>query len=133
MNKENKEHEDELNKWQKENHMKFIFTTSDIKDIIEIMQTHPEQYLILTPIEEEALTKIFENLKSKFRRIAIIAKLAHTEDKRIYIKDLNYIISSDYETSRTCQTQYNYYANSSFALSYNNINDTILSLAKKLI
>ena len=85
------ENQEELIKWQEENNMKFIFATSDIKDIIEIMQTHPEQYLILTPIEEEALVKIFENLKTKIKRIAIIAKLAHTEDKRIYIKDLNYI------------------------------------------
>ena len=85
------EYEEELTKWQIENNIKFIFATSDIKDILEIMQTHPEQYLILTPIEEEALIKIFENLKTKIKRVAIIAKLAHTEDKRIYIKDLNYI------------------------------------------
>ena len=85
------EHKEELTKWQTENNMKFIFVTSDIKDILEIVQTHPEQYLLLSPIEEESLIKIFENLKSKIKRIAIIAKLAHSEDKRIYIKDLNYI------------------------------------------
>ena len=85
------EHKEELTKWQTENNMKFIFVTSDIKDILEIVQAHPEQYLLLSPIEEESLIKIFENLKSKIKRIAIIAKLAHSEDKRIYIKDLNYI------------------------------------------
>ena len=85
------EEEENLTKWQIENNIKFIFATSDIKDIIDIMQSHPEQYLILTPIEEEALIKIFTNLKSRIKRIAIIAKLAHSEDKRIYIKDLNYI------------------------------------------
>ena len=55
------------------------------------MQKHPEHYLLLSPIEEEGLLKILENLKSKIKRIAIIAKLAHSEDKRIYLKDLNYI------------------------------------------
>jgi hypothetical protein len=52
---------------------------------------HPEQYLLLAPIEEESLLKVFENLKAKIRKKAIIVKLAHSEDQRIYIKDLNYI------------------------------------------
>ena len=85
------EHEVLLSKWQNDNNMKFIFVTSDIKDILEIVQKHPEQYLLLSPIEEEGLIKILENLKTKIKRIAIIAKLAHSEDKRIYLKDLNYI------------------------------------------
>ena len=85
------ENGDILLKWKDENNIKFIFITSDIKDIIDIMQNHPEQYLILSPVEEESLIKVFENLKSKIKRIAIIAKLAHQEDKRIYVKDLNYI------------------------------------------
>jgi hypothetical protein len=82
---------DILLKWKDENNIKFIFITSDIKDIIDIMQNHPEQYLILSPVEEESLVKVFENLKLRIKRIAIIAKLAHQEDKRIYVKDLNYI------------------------------------------
>ena len=82
---------DVLLKWKDENNIKFIFITSDIKDIIDIMQNHPEQYLILSPVEEESLIKVFENLKLRIKRIAIIAKLAHQEDKRIYVKDLNYI------------------------------------------
>jgi hypothetical protein len=82
---------DILLKWKDENNIKFIFITSDIKDIIDIMQNHPEQYLILSPVEEESLIKVFENLKLRIKRIAIIAKLAHQEDKRIYVKDLNYI------------------------------------------
>lgn len=82
---------DILLKWLNENNIKFIFITSDIKDIIDIMQNHPEQYLILSPVEEESLIKVFENLKLRIKRIAIIAKLAHQEDKRIYVKDLNYI------------------------------------------
>lgn len=82
---------DILLKWLDENNIKFIFITSDIKDIIDIMQNHPEQYLILSPVEEESLIKVFENLKLRIKRIAIIAKLAHQEDKRIYVKDLNYI------------------------------------------
>lgn len=85
------EDEDILLKWKDENNIKFIFITSDIKDIIDIMQNHPEQYLILSPVEEESLVKVFENLKLRIKRIAIIAKLAHQEDKRIYVKDLNYI------------------------------------------
>lgn len=85
------ENGDILLKWKDENNIKFIFITSDIKDIIDIMQNHPEQYLILSPVEEESLIKVFENLKLRIKRIAIIAKLAHQEDKRIYIKDLNYI------------------------------------------
>ena len=85
------EEQELLLKWQEENHMKFVFVTSDIKDIVDIMQTHPEQYLILSPIEEESLLKIFDNLKTKIRKKAIIVKLAHSEDQRIYIKDLNYI------------------------------------------
>lgn len=85
------ENEDILLKWKDENNIKFIFITSDIKDIIDIMQNHPEQYLILSPVEEESLIKVFENLKLRIKRIAIIAKLAHQEDKRIYVKDLNYI------------------------------------------
>ena len=82
---------DILLKWKDENNIKFIFITSDIKDIIDIMHNHPEQYLILSPVEEESLIKVFENLKLRIKRIAIIAKLAHQEDKRIYVKDLNYI------------------------------------------
>lgn len=82
---------DILLKWKDENNIKFIFITSDIKDIIDIMENHPEQYLILSPVEEESLIKVFENLKLRIKRIAIIAKLAHQEDKRIYVKDLNYI------------------------------------------
>jgi hypothetical protein len=74
------EEQDVLLKWQQENYIKFIFVTSDIKDIIDIMQSHPEQYLILSPIEEESLLKIFNNLKAKIRKKAIIAKLAHSED-----------------------------------------------------
>ena len=85
------ENGDILLKWKDENNIKFIFITSDIKDIIDIMQNHPEQYLILSPVEEESLIKVFENLKLRIKRIAIIAKLAHQEDKRIYVKDLNYI------------------------------------------
>ena len=85
------EDEDILLKWKDENNIKFIFITSDIKDIVDIMQNHPEQYLILSPVEEESLIKVFENLKLRIKRIAIIAKLAHQEDKRIYVKDLNYI------------------------------------------
>jgi hypothetical protein len=85
------EEQESLLKWQEENHIKFVFVTSDIKDIVDIMQTHPEQYLILSPIEEESLLKIFDNLKTKIRKKAIIVKLAHSEDQRIYIKDLNYI------------------------------------------
>lgn len=85
------ESQEELTIWQEKNNLKFIFATSDIKDIIEIMQSHPEQYLILSPIEEEALLKIFDNLKLRIKKIAIVAKLAHAEDQRIYIKDLNYI------------------------------------------
>ena len=85
------EDEDILLKWKDENNTKFIFITSDIKDIVDIMQNHPEQYLILSPVEEESLIKVFENLKLRIKRIAIIAKLAHQEDKRIYVKDLNYI------------------------------------------
>lgn len=85
------DNEEELTNWRKENHMKFIFVTSDIKDILEIMQAHPEQYLLLSPIEEESLLKVFNNLKMRIRQKAIIVKLAHSEDQRIYIKDLNYI------------------------------------------
>ena len=85
------ESQEEIIKWQEKNHMKLIFITSDIKDIIEIMQLYPEQYLLLSPIEEESLLKIFDNLKAKIRKKAIIVKLAHSEDQRIYIKDLNYI------------------------------------------
>ena len=80
-----------LSEWQEKNHIKFIFVTSDIKDIIEIVQLHPEQYLLLSPIEEGSLLKVFDNLKMKIRSKAIIVKLAHSEDQRIYIKDLNYI------------------------------------------
>ena len=82
---------EELVKWQKQNHLKFIFTTSDIKDIVEIMQNYPEHYLLLAPIEEESLNKVFRNLKEKIKKKAIIVKLAHSEDQRIYLKDLNYI------------------------------------------
>lgn len=85
------EEQEILLEWQKIYHMKFIFVTSDIKDIIDIMQSHPEHYLILSPIEEESLLKVFNNLKSRIRKKAIIVKLAHSEDQRIYIKDLNYI------------------------------------------
>jgi hypothetical protein len=85
------ENQEFLADWEKENNTKLIFATSDIKDIIEIMQSHPDQYLLLTPIEEEGLFKIFNNLKGKIRSSAIIAKMAHCEDRRIYIKDLNYI------------------------------------------
>lgn len=85
------EEQEVLLEWLKENHMKFIFVTSDIKDIIEIMQLHPEQYFILSPIEEESLLKIFNNLKEKIKKKAIIVKLAHSEDQRIYISELNYI------------------------------------------
>lgn len=46
-------------------------------------------------------------------------------ETNLTLKDLNYVISSDYETSRTCETQYNYYANSSFALTLEDINKTI--------
>ena len=85
------EYSEELIQWQITHNIKFIFATSDIKDIIEIMQCHPEQYFILAPIEEEALHKVFDNLKQRIKKIAIVAKLAHSEDQRIYIKDLNYI------------------------------------------
>ena len=85
------EAKEELDKWQIENNMKFIFVTSDIKDILDIVQNHPEQYLLISPLEQEGLIKIFDHLKTKIKHAAIIAKLAHTEDKRIYIKDLNYI------------------------------------------
>ena len=80
-----------LLQWQTDNHMKVMFVTSDIKDIIDIMQLHPEQYFILSPIEEESLVKIFNNLKEKIKKKAIIVKLAHSEDQRIYLKELNYI------------------------------------------
>ncbi len=85
------DNQNELSQWQEEYNVKFIFATSDIKDIVEIIQSYPEQYCLLTPIEEESLFKIFDNLKTKIKQIAIIAKLAHSEDQRIYIKDLNYI------------------------------------------
>ena len=85
------ENQPALSEWQEKNHMTFIFVTSDIKDIIEIVQFHPEQYLLLSPIEEESLLKVFDNLKTKIKSKAIIVKLAHSEDQRIYIKDLNYI------------------------------------------
>lgn len=85
------ENQEVLFDWQDKNNIKFIFATSDIKDIVEIMQNHPEHYCLLTPIEEESLIKILDNLKTKIKKVAIIAKLAHSEDQRIYIKDLNYI------------------------------------------
>lgn len=86
------EHEEILLDWKKTNeYMKFVFITNDIKDILDIVQIHPDEYLLLAPIEEESLWKVFDNVKLKIKRIAVIIKLAHTEDKRIYIKDLNYI------------------------------------------
>ena len=85
-------HKDTLRTWQEsKSGLKFVFVTNDIKDILEIVQTHPEEYLLLAPIEEESLLKVFENVKTKLKRSAVVIKLAHAEDKRIYVKDLNYI------------------------------------------
>ena len=41
------------------------------------------------------------------------------------LTDKTYLISSAYEQERTCETQFDYYANSSFAMSYEDINNTI--------
>lgn len=85
------ENEEKLNTWREQYDMKFIFSTSDIKDIIEIVQVHPEQYLLLSPIEQDSLSKVFENIKAKIKRNAVVVKLAHAEDRRIKLQDLNYI------------------------------------------
>ncbi|MBQ8614954.1 MAG: hypothetical protein IJ415_00065 [Clostridia bacterium] len=42
------------------------------------------------------------------------------------VKDMNYVISNTYETNRTCDdNSYDYYSNSSFGLTYNEISNTI--------
>lgn len=85
------DNKDALSNWQINTGIKFIFATSDIKDIIEIIQSHPEEYCMLTPIEEDSLIKILDNLKTKIRQRAIVVKLAHNGEQRINIKSLNYI------------------------------------------
>ena len=42
------------------------------------------------------------------------------------VKDLNYIVSSNYKTKRTCKSSYDYYSNTSFGLTYDEISNTIL-------
>ena len=56
-----------------------------------MMQTYPEHYLLLAPVEEKGILKILNNLKEKIKRKAIVVKLAHAEDQRIYLNDLNYV------------------------------------------
>ena len=49
------------------------------------------------------------------------------------VKDESYIISSEYETSRNCETNYNFYENTSFGLTYNQISNTILDFESDTI
>lgn len=86
-----RENKDALCDWQVSTGTKFIFATSDIKDIIEIIENHPAEYCILTPIEEESFIKILDNLKAKIKERAIVIKLAHNGEKRLDINHLNYI------------------------------------------
>ena len=85
------ENQNMLEEWQNKNKLKFIFITSNIQDIVEIMQYHPEQFFVLSPVQEDSLIKIISNLKEKIRQSAIVVKLGRNEDRRIHIKDLNYI------------------------------------------
>ena len=81
-----------LTNWQIESgRLKFIFVTSDILNIVDFIQNHPEEYCILSPIEKESLFKVLDNVKSRIRKQAIVAKLGHSGEQRIYIENLNYI------------------------------------------
>lgn len=47
------------------------------------------------------------------------------ESKDLQLKDLNHIISSDYQNSRVCETSYDYHYNVNFGLTHDEIKSTI--------
>ena len=56
-----------------------------------------------------------------------------SSELNLNVTDKTYLISNNYKTLRKCETTYNYYANSSFGLSYNEINQTISNFESSTI
>ena len=85
------EHKSILDDWQINTGIKFIFATSNIKEIIEIIEEYPDEYCALTPVAEYGLFKILDNIKSKIKQRSVVVKLSHQREKRLDIENLNYI------------------------------------------
>jgi DNA polymerase III sliding clamp (beta) subunit (PCNA family) len=79
---------DILDDWQINTNINFIFATSDIRDIIEIIQNYPAEYCMLKPIEENSLVKILDNLV-KQKTLQLNHKLE--ENEQLYSKLLDHV------------------------------------------